>query len=479
MVNCIIMKFIDRAEEMRRLNVLAERKEGGFVVLWGRRRVGKTRILLEWTASHGGLYTVADQSSADLQRRYFAESVSERLPGFADVEYRDWRSLLSRLSRDAAVAGWRGPIVFDELPYLVTSSPELPSTLQRWIDHEITANGLVVAVAGSSQRMMQGIVLDSGAPLYGRAHEALRIDPIPPEFIPEAFGPISLIKLTEIFAAWGGGPRYWELASEMEGDVQSQIEHLVLNPLGPLHREPDRILIEEMPSALEVRPLLDAIGSGAHRVSEIAGRMGRSATSLSRPLKRLIEMGLVRREVPFGELERASKRGVYKIDDPFFRLWFRLVAPYRGQLVAGNRQSRMRILRRFWKGLPAEAWEEMCRRQIPQVDELGPLRGPWGPASRWWRGSCPEWDIVSESIDGRRLLLGEAKWSGQPMSSRAVERIATQVLTKGAPQLPSRFKDHEPIRALFIPEVEVEVPREVKGCVIITGAELLGRTSRQ
>ncbi len=472
------MKFIDRHEEMRRLNVLAEREEGGFAVLWGRRRVGKTRILLEWTASHGGLYTVADQSSAGLQRRYFAEAVAERLPGFADVEYRDWQSLLSRLSRDAAVAGWRGPIVFDELPYLVISSPELPSTLQRWIDHEITATGMVVAVAGSSQRMMQGIVLDSSAPLFGRAHEALKIDPIPPEHIPEAFGRTSLIQLTEIYAAWGGGPRYWELASEISGDVQSQIEHLVLNPLGPLHREPDRILIEEIPSALEVRPVLDAIGGGAHRVSEIAGRMGRPATSLSRPLKRLVEMGLVRREVPFGELERASKRGVYKIDDPFFRLWFRLVAPYRGQLVAGNRQSRIRILRRFWKTLPAEAWEEMCRRQIVRTGDGRWLRGPWGPASRWWRGSCPEWDIVSESIDGRRLLLGEAKWSRRPMSSRAVERAVAQVLTKGAPQLSNRFKDHEPVRALFVPEVENGVGTEVNGCLIVTGAELLAFSSQ-
>src|SRR3954469_6953923 len=166
MLSCIML-FLDRQNELTRLRRVADSEESGLVVVYGRRRVGKTRLLLEWAKRHSGLYTVADQSAAELQRRYFAEAVSERLPGFAEVEYRDWRSLLSRLAREAQTAGWKGPLIFDELPYLVLASPELPSVLQRWIDHEARAAGLKLAVAGSSQRMMQGLV--SFAPKVGRS----------------------------------------------------------------------------------------------------------------------------------------------------------------------------------------------------------------------------------------------------------------------------------------------------------------------
>ncbi len=102
------MRFVDRNAELARLHRLAESPEGGLAVLYGRRRIGKTRLLLEWSARHGGLYWVADQSAAEIQRRYFAAAVAGRLPGFAEVEYRDWQSLLSRLAREAQAARWRG-----------------------------------------------------------------------------------------------------------------------------------------------------------------------------------------------------------------------------------------------------------------------------------------------------------------------------------------------------------------------------------
>ncbi len=472
------MIFVDRLREMERLDRLVESEEGGLAVVYGRRRIGKTRLLLQWSGRHKGLYTVADQSSAEIQRRYFAEAVAERLPGFADVDYRDWRTLLLRLAREAMAAGWRGPVVLDELPYLVAASPELPSVLQRWLDHEARQARLVTAVAGSSQRMMQGLVLDREAPLYGRASEILELGPIEPTYIEEVFGPSPGKERVEIFAAWGGVPRYWELAREIKGGVRTQVERLVLDPLGPLHREPDRLLLEEIPSALEVRPLLDAIGSGAHRLSEIAGRLGRPATSMSRPLDRLLGMGLVRREIPFGEPEKASRRSLYVIDDPFIRLWFRVVAPHRGQLASGTRRAREQLLARFWDTLLAQAWEDLCRQHLSKVSESSPLgiQGPWGPASRWWKGTEPEWDIVSESLDEGHLLLGEAKWSAKPFSKRMLERARSELLSRPAPSLSRQDSRQQIVRVLFVPELEdgLSVPDLDGGdMVIVTVPELL------
>jgi len=475
------MEFVNREEEMVRLDRLAGREEGGFAVLYGRRRIGKTRLLLEWSRRHDGLYTVADQSATEIQRRYFAETVASRLPGFDDVDYRDWRSLLSRLAREARLAGWRGPVLFDELPYLVNSSPELPSVLQRWLDHEAKEAGLVVAVAGSSQRMMQGLVLASDAPLFGRAREVLELGPIDPSYLPEGLGPSSGVGVVESYTAWGGVPRYWELASDLDGDVATRIDQLVLDPLGPLHREPDRLLIEELPPAVETRPVLDAIGAGAHRVSEIAGRIGRPATSMARPLDRLIGMGLVQRELPFGESEKKSRRSLYKIADPLARLWFRVVAPHRGLLASGTRETRRQLLDRFWPELAARGWEELCRLRLPRIDPettLGRL-GPWGVAARWWRGTMPEWDLIAGSVDGERLLLGEVKWRDKPFEGATLDRAARELAAKPPPPLDRRYTDREIVRALFVPDLAGEATElEVGGkkVLLTTASELIRRT---
>lgn len=469
------MKFIDRSEEMERLGRLSRRNDGALAVVYGRRRLGKTRLLLEWVGKHDGLYAVADLSSAEIQRRYFAETVASRFPGFGDVEYRDWQVLLSRLASEAKRARWRGPVVFDELPYLVLASPELPSVLQRFVDHEARDAKLVVAVAGSSQRMMQGMVLSADAPLYGRAQEILQLRPLDPTFLTQAFGTRKGIQLVQYFTAWGGVPRYWELAVEASSNPLSAVEKLVLNPLGTLHREPDRVLIEEVPTALEVRPILDAIGLGAHRVSEIAARVGRPATSISRPLERLVAMGLARRETPFGEPEKKSRRSLYKIDDPFFRLWFRIVASHRGELASSSRASRLKLLGHFWNHLAAAAWEDLCRQRLPLVGPNTPLgrRGPWGPASRWWKANEPEWDIVSECLDGKQLLVGDAKWSARPWAARTIERERDALARRRLPSLPTRYRNHEVIRVLFVPELAPGVSRPRTGPSVVTASDML------
>lgn len=443
-----IMKFLNRDAELARLDALAVARGGGLAVVFGRRRIGKTRLLVEWCRRHDGVYAVADQSAADVQRRYLAEALARRFPGFADVEYRDWRGLLTRVSTEARAAAWRGPIVFDELPYWLASSPELPSVLQRWVDHEARDAALVVAVAGSSQRMMQGLALGRDAPLYGRAREIFEVLPLDVSYVTDAIGRVAPRDVVDFYAAWGGVPRYWELGAEAGGSTRTAIHNLVLDPRGPLHREPDRLLLEEMPSALEVRPVLDAIGAGAHRVSEIAGRIGRPATSLARPLDRLIELGLASREVPFGEPPRTSRRSLYQIADPFTRLWFRAVAPHRGELVSGTRHSRMAVLDRYWDGLASATWEQLCRHQLPSLTH-GSLGAPgeWKPASRWWAGNAPEWDIVAEDVEGKRVLIGEAK-----LASRDLRPLANAVARRPPPELPSRYRRHTLVRALFVPD---------------------------
>lgn len=421
------MKFLDRQDELSRLLALSKRREGGLAVVTGRRRVGKTRLLVEWVERSGGVYFVADQSSPGVQRHYLTVALAARLRGLDGVTFADWRSLLTGVAERAIESKWTGPLVLDEIPYLVLQAPELPSVLQHFIDHDAKRARLSVAIAGSSQRMMQGLVMNASAPLFGRARELLDLGPLPPAYVRDAFRTRNRV---ETWTAWGGIPRYWELASEERGPLAARIDRLVLDPLGPLHREPDHILLEEVPSALEVRPVLDAIGGGAHRVSEIAGRMGRPATSLARPLDRLLGMGLAAREVPFEE--PGSKRVLYRIADPFFRMWFRVVAPNRGPLATMPPTARRALLAKHWPGLVGQTWEELCRDAVPRL-------GDWSTASRWWRGNEPEWDVVAESIDRTRLLVGEVKL-------RASQRDVESLLHRSPPPFAGR---RTVVRALF------------------------------
>ena len=397
------------------------------------------------------------------------------LPGFADVEYPDWAALFQRLGRDARAAKWRGPLVIDELPYLTLAAPELESVLQRFVDHEGRQAGLKLVLAGSSQRMMQGLALAASAPLYGRAHVLFDLRPLPASELSNAFGKRAVVELLALHGAWGGIPRYWELAVDVGADVEDQIDKLVLDPMGPLHSEPDRLLLEELPPAVELRPLLDAIGQGAHRVSEIAGRIGAKATSLSKPLQRLQELGMIRREVPHGQAEQRSKRSLYRLDDPFLRLWFRVVAPHRARLASCKRPERVALLGRYWPTLVALAWEELCRASIPALDRRVSLArlGPWGPGQRWWHGNAPEWDLVSTSEDGARLLLGEVKWSPRAFDARTLDALARQVAGKLVPASAAHFDPAGVIRALFVPEVAKGAPRTPHGVHVVRGAHLL------
>jgi len=445
------MKFIDRVEELSRLLALSKRREGGLAVITGRRRVGKTRLLVEWVERTGGVYFVADQSSPELQRRYLTAALAAKLRGLDGVMFSDWRALLAGVAERAIEAKWTGPLVLDEIPYLVLQARELPSVLQQFIDHDAKRARLTVAIAGSSQRMMQGIVMNASAPLFGRARESFTMRPIPPAYAREAFGNQDLL---EAWTAWGGIPRYWELAGDERGPMAARIDRLVLDPLGPLHREPDHILLEEVPSAVEVRPVLDAIGAGAHRVSEIAGRMGRPATSLARPLDRLQGMGLVTRELPFGEA--GSKRALYRIADPFFRMWFRVVAPNRGPLATMSPASRRELLAKHWPGLLGQAWEELCRDAVPRL-------GNWSTASRWWRGNEAEWDVVAESIDRTRLLLGEVKL-------RASQQDVDNLLHRPAPAFAGT---RTVVRAMFAATMRGQL--RAPGALLVGPAEVFQR----
>ncbi|MFW5696122.1 MAG: ATP-binding protein [Alkalispirochaeta sp.] len=467
------MQFINRDREMAQLLRIFKQEVSSFVVVWGRRRLGKSRLLSEWTRRVHGTYWVADESSSAIQRQYLSEELEPVLPGFSAVTYPDWQRLLNRLSVDARHAGWRGPLVLDEFPYMVAAAPELPSILQRWIDREKREGGIVLALAGSSQRMMTDSVLSADAPLYGRADAMFRLEPLSPGYIPAAIHRSDPQRLLDFYTCWGGVPRYWELAAPYGDRYRDALDELVLSPLGVLHDEINRLLHLELPSAISLRPILDSIGLGAHRMSEVASRLGTPATSLSRGLSKLGELGYITRDIPFGENEKRGKKALYRLSDPFLRVWFRMVAPHRGALQAGSRSTRLNILASVWPALRAEAWEDLCRMAVPYLRLFG---RDWKPAMRYWQGNESEWDVVSTSLDGEYVVLGECKSLARPAGTADMDTIVRTVLSK---TVPVGVASHTARRqfVIFVPEVQDGVTIDVAGISVIDGKRVFGALS--
>ena len=404
------MEFLDRFNERKRLDALSQQPRR-FAAIWGRRRVGKSRLLHEWLRDSNGLYLVADQSVASIQRDYFATAVATRFSGFDETTYPNWDSFFRRLNREAKVRDWCGPVVIDEFPYLVTADPGILATLQHWLDDP--ERQVCVVVCGSSISMMRDAILNESSPLFGRTTEAFSLRPLLPGYLKDVFPAATPRELVSIYAAFGAMPRYLELAEPFGNNLEEAMDNLVLDPNGPLHREPDRLLAIEVPTAMSLRPLLDVIGNGSHRVIEIGARLERKVTSLSAPLASLVSLDLIRRETPFGSNPKSSKRSLYQIADPFLRLWFRVVAPNRALLARAPRETRFTCWTQHRRMLEAFAWEEICRMAVPHLHKVVPYLkdlGPFGLAQRYWRRNEPELDIVARSIDGEHVLIGEAKW---------------------------------------------------------------------
>jgi uncharacterized protein len=407
--------FVDRQKEMVRLKRILDSNDAAFLVVYGRRRIGKS-TLLQKIIGNKDIYYCADQRNSSLQIASLAEEIARIIPGFSDAEYPSWKALLSSLiSRVPHSVN----LVLDEFPYLVQMSPELPSILQKLIDEKPK---IKIVICGSSQRMMQGLVLDSSAPLYGRAEEIIKLHSLEIGWIQKALD-LSALKSIEAYSIWGGVPRYWELAKKYKNQEQA-LKDLVFDRNGVLHEEPSRLLIDDMQSTVQANSLLLLIANGCHKISEIAARIQIPSTSLGRPLSNLIDLGYVKRELPFGENLKSTKRTLYKINDPFLLFWYRFVQQNKSLLERNLIDEVYAEFEKKFSMHVSEVWEDLARESTARLN-IGGIS--WKPAQRWWGhgkdGKAMEIDVVAESFDRKMLLFGEAKWEENSSIKIMLEKL--------------------------------------------------------
>lgn len=420
--------FIDRKDYLERVNNSLQREKPQFIVIYGRRRIGKSKLIREimnWKRKD--IYFLSDQTNEANQRMLFAKTAAlVGIEDFDKVTYPDWETLLRALNRNVTE---KNTVCLDEFPYLVKSCPSLPSVIQKLLNEKSLKFNLIIC--GSSQQLMQGYILDRKEPLYGLADEIIRLTPIPVQYIGQALG-CDARQAVEEYAVWGGIPRYWELRADYT-DNETAIEKLLLDNKGFLADEPIRLLRDDMRDTVQASTLLSIIGNGANRLSEIAGRVGKDATQITEPLGKLRELGYIRREVPFGENEKKSKKGIYRINDSLLEFNYRFVAPYRSILELGRTATVMNLIKAHFTEYVGDCWEHLCRQYVSGniIDGIA-----YNMASRWWGkifteenkdGEMTEFDVVAESIDKKHILIGECKWTNKEDALRLVNSIEAKI----------------------------------------------------
>lgn len=418
------MKFVDRIEETHRLKTVLSRDKA-VVVVYGRRRLGKSE-LIKRVLTDNDIYFLADRSEGRHQRELLSKVVAQSIPDFEKVEYPDWETLFRAINYRVQQ---RLTLCLDEFPYMVELSPELPSVLQKLIDEKSLRYNLIFC--GSSQTMMYGTFLDSNAPLYGRTNANIKLTPIRPPYLQEALHIEDAVQAIEEYSVWGGVPRYWELR-EPEHTLYESLWSNIFSVNGALYEEPAKLLMDDVKDIVKTSTLMSYVGSGANRLSEIASRAGEPATNLSRPLKKLVDLGFLEREVPFGTNEKSSKKSLYKIADPFMSFYFRFVIPNRSFIELGRKKPIEQALGSHFGEYVSMQWERLCRDAITGNEYNGRI---YGQAHRWWGSALNEAgkpeqieiDVMAESLDKKTLLVGECKWTTEKNATQLTAELVRTV----------------------------------------------------
>ena len=410
------MEFVNRIEESERLIKALGGDKTSFVVLYGRRRLGKS-TLIKRVLTANDIYYIADQTESRHQREVLASMIGNIIQDFEKVIYPDWDSLFDTLNNRV---NQKFTLCIDEFPYLVSACPELPSILQKKLDSKQLKYNLIIC--GSSQQLMYGLVLDSTSALYGRADVILKIAPIRLPYIKQALH-FSDIQAIEEYAVWGGVPRYWELR-EGDNSLIESVRNNLLSVNGTLYEEPMKLFKDDINDIVKTATIMSYVGLGANKLSEIAGRCGEASTNLSRPLSKLVTLGYLEREIPYGEDEKNSKKSLYKISDPLMSFYFRFVVPNRSYIELGRINPILSALNNEFSSYVAHFWEKFCREAVSgnEIDGI-----TYGIARRWWgnvsRSERIELDIVAVSLDKKHLLVGECKWTATENSDRLLHEL--------------------------------------------------------
>jgi len=428
--------FSGRDAELELLDDLWDSPRAAFLILYGRRRVGKTSLLTHWMerTSHRTLYWVAVPTTSQEQLRSFSQALY-RFSHAGDsppssYTLGTWETAWKEL---ASIAQQERLAVFvDEFSYLLESDPSIAGVLQNTWDHYLKNANLFLAISGSHLGMMYRQVLSYQAPLYGRATAKIHLRPLPFGFTQDYFPRYTPAERVALYAIFGGIPAYWELINR-EISISDNIKNQLLTPNNLLQDEPTLLLHDFVREPHNYIAILRGISQNARTQKEISRQTGLAQGHVSKYLSVLQESGFVERRTPITAGPQ-SRLGRYYITDPYLRFYYRFLATRQEQLAIRAQQRALDEIKRHLSDfIGTHTWEELCREWVLRAGDLEKL--PLHPdqvGSVWTKNS--QVDVVGINSMEKTLVLGECKWQSQA----AGQKILTELVAKTREIVPKR-----------------------------------------
>ena len=443
------MKFIGRRKELEALEQEYQR-DGGFVVLYGRRRVGKTTLIKEFIKDKTAFYFLATEEveSQSMKRLAGVLARATNNPMLGRVAFSDWLDLFQEAARYRPEE--KKVLIIDEFPYLVKTNQAFPSILQNAWDEFLKDSNIMLILCGSLISMMRKHALSYESPLYGRRTAQIRLTPLTFTDVHTA-QPQPFEKAVEQYAVTGGVPKYLEFFRP-DGELLEQIKSVILSKSGFLYEEPSFLLKDEVQSAVNYFSIIRGIADGNHKLGKLAGALGMESSALTPYLSTLIELGFLVKDTPVTEKNpEKSRKGLYFISDNFVRFWFRYVYPYKGELELDNQQVSLDELNKdFVQKFVAFAYEDICKDIFAALCRSGELDfTPSRIGSYWLNDVSNDTQIDVMAVDHQRKLLfaGECKYHNKPVDAPVYYALEEKV--KKSTELHTAFPAYQVIYGLF------------------------------
>jgi len=443
--------FVDRHKELAFLNDLLTRERPGpaqLVLLYGRRRVGKTELLLHWAKESGVDFTywAAQRESPNMQRNsLFARLLN--VPEDSAPVHRSWSALWQAVANHLGEK--RHILILDELPYAAESDPAMLSALQHAWDQYFQRSNLIIVICGSHVRVMETL-LSRQSPLFGRMTAQWHLAPLPFSSLQEFFPEWNADERVAAYAIVGGIPAYLNWFNPKYSLVEN-IRNIVLAPGGMFLAEPAFLLYDEVRELKNYLAVLKAIGAGNHTLNDIGKHAFLPSTSVNAYLSTLQELRLVERRLPVtvrpGKLGK-SRSGRYHLSDPYFRFYFHFLAPFQDAPLTSTDQILDRIQQNLRAFVGATAFEELCLQWTIVEGKAGNL--PFVPdavGSHWSRRV--QVDVVALNWNSKEILLGECKWGLERVDRQIARDLIDEKTRLALLDLPDMGQGWQVYHALF------------------------------